>query len=145
VQPGEVLGAAADAVDLGEDQRLRPTSTLASWTGSGPATSCEEKFSAPGRAPPRTTTMIASAAFVEKINTKEVSVDLMEITEKERLSREQAAARLHALADALARHNEVEFERGGLRFTVHVPDEVDFKLEIEIGEDERELEVEITW
>jgi hypothetical protein len=34
---------------------------------------------------------------------------------------------------------------GGLRFTVHVPDEVDFKLEIEIGEDERELEVEITW
>ena len=56
----------------------------------------------------------------------------MEITEKERLSREEAAARLHALADALARHNEVEFERGGLRFTVHVPDEVDFKLEIEI-------------
>jgi amphi-Trp domain-containing protein len=98
-----------------------------------------------GRAPLRATTVIASAAFVEKINTKEVSVDLMEITEKERLSREQAAARLHALADALARHNEVEFERGGLRFTVHVPDEVDFKLEIEIGEDERELEVEITW
>jgi amphi-Trp domain-containing protein len=89
--------------------------------------------------------VIASAAFVEKINTKEVSVDLMEIAAKERLSREQAAARLHALADALARHNEVEFERGGLRFTVHVPDEVDFKLEIEIGEDERELEVEITW
>ena len=52
---------------------------------------------------------------------------------------------LHALADALARHNEVEFERGGLRFTVHVPDEVDFKLEIEIGEEERELEIEITW
>jgi hypothetical protein len=42
-------------------------------------------------------------------------MDLMEITEKERLSREDAAARLHALADALARHNEVEFERGGLR------------------------------
>jgi amphi-Trp domain-containing protein len=82
---------------------------------------------------------------VEKINTKEVSMDLMEITEKERLSREDAAARLHALADALARHNEVEFERGSLRFKVHVPDEVDFKLEIEIGEDERELEVELTW
>ena len=110
-----------------------------------PQLSCEEKFSAPGRAPLGATTVIASAAFVEKINTKEVRVDLMEITEKERLSREQAAARLHALADALARHNEVEFERGGLRFTVHVPDEVDFKLEIEIGEDERELEVEITW
>ena len=37
----------------------------------------------------------------------------MEITEKERLSREDAAARLHALADALAKHNEVEFDRGG--------------------------------
>jgi len=89
--------------------------------------------------------IIASAAFVEKIDAKEVSMDLMEITEKERLSREQAAAGRHALGDALARHNEVEFERGGLRFTAHVPDEVDFKLEIEIGEDEPELEVELTW
>jgi amphi-Trp domain-containing protein len=72
-------------------------------------------------------------------------VDLIEISEKERLSREEAAARLRALADALARHNEVEFERGGLRFKVHVPDEVDFKLEIEVGDDERELEVELKW
>ena len=72
-------------------------------------------------------------------------MDLMEITEKERLSREDAAARLHALADALARNNEVEFERGGLRFKVHVPDEVDFKLEIEIEDEKRELEVELKW
>jgi amphi-Trp domain-containing protein len=72
-------------------------------------------------------------------------MDLMEVTEKERLSREAAAARLHALADALARNNEVEFERGGLRCKVHVPDEIDFKLEIEIGDDERELEIELTW
>ena len=72
-------------------------------------------------------------------------MDLMEVSQKERLRREDAAARLHALADALARHNEVEFERGGMRFRVHVPDEVDFKLEIEIGDDERELEVELTW
>ena len=72
-------------------------------------------------------------------------MDLIEITEKERLSREDAAARLHALADMLARHNEVEFERGGLRFKVHVPDEVDFKLEIEIGDKDCELEIELTW
>jgi amphi-Trp domain-containing protein len=72
-------------------------------------------------------------------------MDLMEITEKQRLRREEVAERLHALADALARHNEVEFERGGLRFKVHVPDEVDFKLEIEIDDDERELEVELKW
>ena len=72
-------------------------------------------------------------------------MDLMEITEKERLSREDAAARLHTLANALAKHNEVEFQRGGVRFKVHVPDEVDFKLEIEIDDDERELEVELKW
>ena len=72
-------------------------------------------------------------------------MDLIEITEKERLGREDAAARLHALADMLARHNDVEFERGGLRFKIHVPDEIDFKLEIEIDDDERELEIELKW
>ena len=89
---------------------------------------------AAGRAPRPTTTHRGAPRM-----------DLMEITEKERLRREEVAARLHALADALARHNEVEFERGGLRFKVHVPDEVDFKLEIEIEDDERELEIEIKW
>jgi amphi-Trp domain-containing protein len=72
-------------------------------------------------------------------------MDLIEITDKERLGREEAAARLHAIADMLARHNDVEFERGGIRFKVHVPDQVDFKLEIEIETDERELEIELKW
>jgi amphi-Trp domain-containing protein len=72
-------------------------------------------------------------------------MDLMEITQKERLSREEAAKRLHALADALERHNDIEFDRGGLHFKVHVPDEVDFKLELEIEDDERELEIELKW
>ena len=72
-------------------------------------------------------------------------MDLMEITETGRMSREDAAARLHALADALARHNDVEFNRGGLRFKVQVPDEIHFKLEIEIEDDTRELEIELTW
>lgn len=48
--------------------------------------------------------------------TTEVVMDPLEVTEKERLSREAAAERLHALADALARNNEVECERGGVRF-----------------------------
>jgi amphi-Trp domain-containing protein len=69
----------------------------------------------------------------------------MEISEKERLSREDAAARLHAIADALARHNDVEFDRGGVYFKVHVPDEVDFKLEIEFEDEEREIEIELKW
>jgi amphi-Trp domain-containing protein len=72
-------------------------------------------------------------------------MDIFEVETKERLTREQAAARLRDLADMLARHNDVEFERGGMRFTVHVPDEVELKVELEIESDERELEIELTW
>jgi amphi-Trp domain-containing protein len=72
-------------------------------------------------------------------------MDLFEIAEHERLSREAAAARLRAIADALARTNEVEFQRGDLRFTVRVPDEVDLKVEVEIGDDGGELEIELSW
>jgi amphi-Trp domain-containing protein len=71
-------------------------------------------------------------------------MDLFEIDETRRMSREEAAARLHALADALARNHTVEFERGGHRVTVRVPDEVDLKVEVEIGDD-NELEIELTW
>jgi amphi-Trp domain-containing protein len=72
-------------------------------------------------------------------------MDLIEIKEKELMSREAAAARLHALADKLAKENDVEFERGGMRVKVHVPDEVHLKLEFELGDDGSELEVELTW
>jgi amphi-Trp domain-containing protein len=72
-------------------------------------------------------------------------MELLEITEKERVGREEAAARLRALANALARNNEVEYERGDLRFKVNVPDEVDFKVEIEVQDEEWELEVELKW
>ena len=72
-------------------------------------------------------------------------MDIFEIEQKERLSREEVAARLHNLADMLARHNDIEFERGGTRFTVTVPDELDVKIELEVGSDKRELEIELTW
>lgn len=72
-------------------------------------------------------------------------MDIFEVEQKDRVTREEAAARLRALADMLARHNDIEFERGGMRFTVHVPDEVDLKIELEIETDERELEIELTW
>ena len=71
-------------------------------------------------------------------------MDLFEIDESRRMSREDAAARLRDLADALAKNNSVEFERGGNRITVRVPDEVNLKVEVEIG-DENELEIELTW
>lgn len=72
-------------------------------------------------------------------------MNLLELEETKRMRREEAAARLRALADVLASNNEVEFEGGDLRFTVHVPDEVEFKLEIEVGDDKREIEIELTW
>lgn len=71
-------------------------------------------------------------------------MDLFETDTTQRLSREEAAARLHALADALARHNSVEFEKNGHRITVDVPDEVELSVEIEVG-DENELEIELRW
>ncbi|ADB49322.1 amphi-Trp domain-containing protein [Conexibacter woesei] len=72
-------------------------------------------------------------------------MDIFSVEQKERLRREEAAARLHRLADMLARHNDIEFERGGLRFNVRVPDEVNLKIELEVESDERELEIELTW
>jgi len=71
-------------------------------------------------------------------------MDLFEIDNTERMSREAAAAKLHALADALARHNSVEFQRGGKNITVSIPAEVELKIEVELGE-ENELEIELNW
>jgi amphi-Trp domain-containing protein len=72
-------------------------------------------------------------------------MDVFEVEQKERLTREEVAVRLRKLADMLARHNDIEFERGGMRFTVAVPDEVVLKLELDVASDERELEIELTW
>ena len=74
-----------------------------------------------------------------------MSDDLLELKEKDRVSREAAAARLHAIADELASGNDVIFERDGLRIVAKVPAEVDLKVEFEIGEDGAELEIELTW
>ena len=41
-------------------------------------------------------------------------MDIFEVEQKERLTREEVAARLRNLADMLARHNDIEFERGGM-------------------------------
>lgn len=72
-------------------------------------------------------------------------MDIFSVEQKERLRREEVAERLRRLADMLARHNDIEFERGGMRFNVRVPDEVELKIELELETDERELEIELTW
>jgi amphi-Trp domain-containing protein len=71
-------------------------------------------------------------------------MDLFEMDETRKMSREDAAARLRALADSLAKHNSVEFTREGGRVTVSVPDEVNLKVEVELGDD-NEIEIELTW
>jgi amphi-Trp domain-containing protein len=68
----------------------------------------------------------------------------IEHSTEEKVRREVAADRLRALADELSRHNEVSFLRDGQRFTIAVPDEVTFTLEVEVGE-EPEIEVELKW
>ena len=72
-------------------------------------------------------------------------MNLLEIEQTETLRREEVARRLHALADALARHNEIEFDRGGAHFRLKVPDEVRVKVELEVADDETELEIELSW
>ncbi|MDY7100795.1 MAG: amphi-Trp domain-containing protein [Actinomycetota bacterium] len=70
--------------------------------------------------------------------------ELLEVTEKQTLSREAAADRLRELADQLARHNEVTFLRDGVRYRAKVPAEVELTVEVELG-DESEIEIEIAW
>jgi amphi-Trp domain-containing protein len=72
-------------------------------------------------------------------------MDIAKLTEKQTLRREEAAARLHAIADELASGNGLLIERDGLRFTVAVPDELTMEVEVEIESDEREIEIELSW
>jgi amphi-Trp domain-containing protein len=72
-------------------------------------------------------------------------MDLIEIEAKRRLSREEAAGWLRNLADSLSRHNDIEFEREGVRYEVAVPDELLMEIELEIGDDGTELEIEFHW
>jgi amphi-Trp domain-containing protein len=72
-------------------------------------------------------------------------MDIFEIKQTETVGREEVAERLRALADMLARNNDLEFDRGGMHFKVHVPDELKLKVELEVETDERELEIELKW
>jgi amphi-Trp domain-containing protein len=69
----------------------------------------------------------------------------LELKEKSTMSRENAAARLHEIADELASGNDIILERGEARFVAKVPDEVALKIEFEVKDDETEFEIELTW
>lgn len=70
--------------------------------------------------------------------------ELIEVEESVTLKREEAAAKLRAIADQLSRHNQIEFTKGGLKMSAKVPAEVELSIEVEIG-DESEIEIEIKW
>lgn len=72
-------------------------------------------------------------------------MDLLEISEKRKMNREQAAELLRQLADSLARHNAVDVMREGKKVTVRVPDEVTVEFELEVESDESSLEIELSW
>ena len=72
-------------------------------------------------------------------------MDLVELREKTTVGREEAAQRLHAIADELASGNDIVIERGDLRFVARVPDEVSLKIEFEIEDDGAEFEIELKW
>jgi amphi-Trp domain-containing protein len=72
-------------------------------------------------------------------------MDIFEVEQKETLTRTEVARRLRILADMLDRHNDLEFDRAGMHFTVAVPDEVQLKVELEVESEERELEIELKW
>ena len=72
-------------------------------------------------------------------------MNLIEHSTEERLGREAAAQRLRDLADELSRQNEVSFVQEGVRHTVDVPNEVTYSLEIEVGDEGSEIEIELKW
>lgn len=72
-------------------------------------------------------------------------MDIVEVEKKETLTRQEIATRLRRIANILAEEGEqLEFERGGMKFSVAMPEQVEFKVEIELG-DENELEIELNW
>ena len=72
-------------------------------------------------------------------------MELIEISEKRRVGREEAARLLHELADSLARHNGLDLMRVGKKLRIDVPGEVNFELEVEMESDESSIEIEISW
>lgn len=71
-------------------------------------------------------------------------MELFEHKTKKHMTREEAAAVLRDIADSLARHNDLEFDRDGKRYVVAVADTVEMEVEIEVGS-ENSLEIEIAW
>jgi len=71
--------------------------------------------------------------------------ELFENETETTMTREQAAAALHALADALARNNEIEVVENGHTVRVAVPSTVTYEVEVEVSDDSSEIEISLNW
>jgi amphi-Trp domain-containing protein len=72
-------------------------------------------------------------------------MDILKMTDKQTVGREEAARRLHEIADELASGNGFRVQRGDVTVDIAVPDTISMKIKVEIESDEREIEIEITW
>ena len=73
-------------------------------------------------------------------------MDGFEVERRETLTRDEAATRLRRIANLLSGDGEkAEFERDGMKFKVAVPTQVEWKVELELDDEESELEIELKW
>lgn len=75
-------------------------------------------------------------------------MNVFEVEKTEMVDRKEAATQLRQIADLLSSKEEaIGFGRNGMTFSIHVPDQVRLKVELEIGADEREVElgIELKW
>jgi amphi-Trp domain-containing protein len=73
-------------------------------------------------------------------------MNTFEVERRETISRDEAATRLRRIANLLSGDDdEVKFERDQMQFKVAIPEQVQWKVELELGDDENELEIELKW
>jgi amphi-Trp domain-containing protein len=73
-------------------------------------------------------------------------MDRFEVEKRETLSRDEAATRLRRVANLLSGSGEeIKFDRGEMKFKVAIPEQVQWKVELEMGDEGSELEIELTW
>lgn len=73
-------------------------------------------------------------------------MNTFEVERRETISRGEAATRLRRIADLLSGDgDEVKFERGEMKFKVAIPEQVEWKVELELDDEENELEIELKW
>lgn len=69
----------------------------------------------------------------------------LEFEHKRSLSRLEAADQLAALSAALRHGGRAELQLGPGKLSVHIPDELLSEVEVEVGDDQIELEIELKW